>query len=209
MDNRLNEIISLKEWDVELMNLLSIQRMIEKFPYCALLYVRAARYSRILNCQNAEQYKQMAAAYVSDRTFLKEFLEREIPVNPSISAEKTKQTDDKDILKEIDRYTEPDLSENPTREELIERFLNIENPKIGKTDADKCENDDKKEIDKIIKESVSDDFKMVTETMAKIYLKQGNKSKALKIYRQLMLNNPKKSVYFADRIKEIENNLNN
>ena len=57
--------------------------------------------------------------------------------------------------------------------------------------------------------SVSDDFKMVTETMAKIYLKQGNKSKALKIYRQLMLNNPKKSVYFADRIKEIENNLNN
>jgi hypothetical protein len=41
------------------------------------------------------------------------------------------------------------------------------------------------------------------ETMAKLYLQQGNKAMAVKIYEQLMIDNPKKSVYFANRIKEI------
>ena len=62
----------------------------------------------------------------------------------------------------------------------------------------------KKRLEKIIKQSANDEFKIVTETMAKLYLKQGNKTKALQIYRQLLTSNPKKSVYFADRIRELE-----
>ena len=60
------------------------------------------------------------------------------------------------------------------------------------------------EIETVIKRSATSDFKIVTETMAQIYLKQGNKDKALQIYRQLLADNPKKSVYFADRIRELE-----
>lgn len=40
-----------------------------------------------------------------------------------------------------------------------------------------------------------------TETLAKIYIKQGNYSKALDIIQQLSLQNPKKNVYFADQIR--------
>ena len=115
---------------------------------------------------------------------------------PAIEAKKD------DILDEINLYKEPGLSENPTKEEVIERFLKIENPKVGKVSSE----EESPVIDEIIKQSASDDFKIVTETMAKIYLKQGNKDKALQIYRQLTALNPKKSAYFADRIRELEEN---
>lgn len=45
----------------------------------------------------------------------------------------------------------------------------------------------------------------VTETMAKIYLQQKKNDKAIKIYEQLALQFPQKSVYFAQKISEIQN----
>jgi tetratricopeptide (TPR) repeat protein len=109
-----------------------------------------------------------------------------------------------DILSQINSYKEEDLSENPTKEELIDKFLNIEDVKTKKYEKRAEEKDEN--IDKIIKQSASDEFKMVTETMAKIYAKQGNKEKAIKIYQRLMMDNPKKSVYFANQIEKLKNN---
>ena len=43
-----------------------------------------------------------------------------------------------------------------------------------------------------------------TETLARIYLKQGRYSKALEIIQRLSLDNPKKNAYFADQIRFIE-----
>jgi hypothetical protein len=43
-----------------------------------------------------------------------------------------------------------------------------------------------------------------TETLARIYIKQGRYSKALEIIRQLSLQYPKKNVYFADQIRFLE-----
>lgn len=43
-----------------------------------------------------------------------------------------------------------------------------------------------------------------TENLAKIYIKQGNYSKALEIISQLNLNNSKKNTYFADQMRFLE-----
>lgn len=43
-----------------------------------------------------------------------------------------------------------------------------------------------------------------TETLARIYIKQGNYSKALEIIQQISLQNPKKNAYFADQIRFLE-----
>lgn len=43
-----------------------------------------------------------------------------------------------------------------------------------------------------------------TETLAKIYIKQGRYSKALEIIKRLNLNFPKKNIYFADQIRFLE-----
>ncbi len=81
--------------------------------------------------------------------------------------------------------------------DLIDKFIDSE-PKLTKP---------KKEfyspIDKARK-SVMDDDTLVTETLAKIYHKQGNYAKAIKSYEILSLKYPKKSVFFAARIEEIK-----
>ena len=52
-----------------------------------------------------------------------------------------------------------------------------------------------------------------TESLAKIYIRQGRYSKALEIIKRLNLNYPKKNAYFADQIRFLEkliiNNKNN
>jgi hypothetical protein len=54
------------------------------------------------------------------------------------------------------------------------------------------------------KESISDSNLPVSETLAKVFANQGNKSMAVKMYEKLMLNNPEKSTYFAGLIKKLK-----
>lgn len=50
-----------------------------------------------------------------------------------------------------------------------------------------------------------EDIEILTETMAKIYLTQGNKKGAIQIYEKLCLLFPEKNTYFADQIEKIKN----
>lgn len=211
MDRKLNDILETEESEVNLMNLINVERLIEKYSYSSVLYAYAAKFSMILNNQNKDKYLLSAAAYVAERSALKNFIEQplkvkktnkevEKQVEESIKQSSVKQIEESNIIEEINSYREPDLSDNPTREEVRKRFLKIEPPETPNSDAD-AEGDT---IETVIKRSATSDFKIVTETMAQIYLKQGNKDKALQIYHQLLAVNPKKSVYFADRIRELE-----
>ena len=55
--------------------------------------------------------------------------------------------------------------------------------------------------------TIDDDDEVVTEELAEIYLAQGLRDKSVAIYRKLSLRNPEKSVYFAELIGKIENNI--
>lgn len=61
---------------------------------------------------------------------------------------------------------------------------------------------------KMAKLSVQENDDLVTETLANIYADQGNFEKAIKSFEKLQLKYPEKKIYFAGRIKKIENQLN-
>lgn len=84
--------------------------------------------------------------------------------------------------------------------QIIDRFIEA-GPSISKPKKEFFNPADR------ARESSIDNEGIVTETLAKIYLQQGNPEKAINIYRKLSLNNPNKSAYFAAQIAEIQNNL--
>ena len=199
---KLNDILATKESMVTMQDLVMLGRLTMKYPYCSLFWVLGAKFADLIDSFNKEEWLRKAATYTSDSEYLKEHL---AIAREHLQREKQQQMAKSeksyDIITEIDSYKEENLSSNPTKEELINRFLKIENPKIAKDES----SEENENIDKAIRKSAKDDFKVVTETMAKIYLKQGNKEKAMQIYQQLMTSNPKKSIYFANQIEKIKN----
>ena len=84
--------------------------------------------------------------------------------------------------------------------DLIESFIN--NPsKIQKDDISKNKGD------MSIKFLVSEN-ELMTETLAKIYVEQGHYERAIQAYEILCLKYPKKSSFFANQIKKINNKIN-
>lgn len=81
---------------------------------------------------------------------------------------------------------------------IIERFIQ-EEPKISK--ADKASFFSPSDLAKM---SLVENDDFVTETLAKVYAKQGNFIKAQSIYEKLMLKYPEKKNYFADRIFHLQ-----
>lgn len=89
-----------------------------------------------------------------------------------------------------------------SRKELIDKFI-AENPSISKPKAEFYN------PISVAQNSIVDNGDIVSETLAKIYFKQGYFDKAISIYEKLSLNNPEKSVYFAAQIEMIKESQTN
>ena len=85
-------------------------------------------------------------------------------------------------------------------EEIIDRFLQEEDLRIVAGEGEP-------EEEVVLQPELDDDDEVVTEELAEIYLAQGLRDKSVAIYRKLSLRNPEKSVYFAELIGKIENNI--
>jgi len=83
--------------------------------------------------------------------------------------------------------------------EILDNFIKS-NPAINRPE----DKDYDTEIE-IAKNSIKEDYELVSETMAVLFLKQGHNEKAIKIYKKLILIYPEKSVYFAALISELNN----
>jgi hypothetical protein len=93
---------------------------------------------------------------------------------------------------------ESDKDVKRDKDALIDKFIQ-ENPQISRLNTQSFYSPIEKG-----KESISEKNVPYTETLARIFVLQGNKSLAIKAYKYLMLKNPQKSVYFADLIKKLE-----
>jgi len=98
----------------------------------------------------------------------------------------------------LDFFEGNEVEDLKTENDIIDDFIR-EEPHIGKARPDDYP------VENLAKPSSIDiDDKIVTETLAKIHLDQGNRMKAVEIYEQLKLKYPEKSPYFAAQIEFIK-----
>ena len=83
---------------------------------------------------------------------------------------------------------------------IIEKFIK-EEPIIQPPAPDNLHNEN------MARQSAEDNYVLVTETLANIYVDQGLYLKAIEVFKKLILKYPEKKSYFATRIQELEKNL--
>ena len=86
-------------------------------------------------------------------------------------------------------------------QQLIDSFINSDKPKFVLSNPPVMA-PLAVELEETAPEGVGEEY--FTETLARIYIKQGRYSKALEIIQRLSLQFPKKNAYFADQIRFLE-----
>jgi hypothetical protein len=108
------------------------------------------------------------------------------------------------ILSHNDSFPYPVTRKQAARTDinyLIDKFLK-EEPRIkAKRELPERQTD-------LSEDSTREHPQLVSETLAAVYMKQGNKEKALDVYEKLCLKFPEKSSYFAQKIIAIKNDIN-
>ena len=76
--------------------------------------------------------------------------------------------------------------------------------RLPQTEASKITDIADKKVEQLAEHSI-DESEVVTEAMAEVWIKQGNKEKAIETYNKLSLLNPDKSAYFASLAEQLKN----
>ncbi len=210
-----------------------IESLSQRFPYCQSLQILHLLNLKMVNHVMYSEQLKSTAAHIADRKRLKELIrglleevavtsaeaEAEEPIQPVQPLQPSQhdesivpvvEEDEEDRLKKLKQIVEsrlkqialekdqiPEPEESVlTKEELVDKFIteqpSLSRPKPGFFDPVKE-----------AKSSREEQPGLVTETLARVHVQQGNIDKAIEIYRKLSLNFPEKSAYFAAQIRKL------
>ena len=169
---------------------LELKKILNSYPY---FQSASAYYLKTLKAQKRDSYYELlpkTAILTFNRSLLRNWLSSdEIKDNEvKIKSEKYSFLDWFDVIND-------DMPKVDEKLDLIEEFIK-NSPKI------KIKND--YEVKSSFKTDQKIKDELITETLAKIYMKQEKYNKAIKAYEILSLKYPKKSSFFADQINDIK-----
>ena len=94
--------------------------------------------------------------------------------------------------------------------DLIDSFISSNKPhRIMAAPTERsAEPENTQDVSEAVEDSSSEQTDVLTETLARIYIKQHKYDQAINIFSKLKLKNPDKSAYFAAQISELRKKLN-
>lgn len=169
---------------------LELKKILNSYPY---FQSASAYYLKTLKAQKKDSYHELlpkTAILTFNRSVLRNWLSLdEIKDNQEkIKTEKYSFLDWFDVIND-------DIPRVDKKFDLIDKFIK-NSPKI--------KIDNKFEVKSSFKTDQKIKDELITETLAKIYVKQEKFNKAIKAYEILSLKYPKKSSFFADQINDIK-----
>lgn len=169
---------------------LELKKILNSYPY---FQSASAYYLKTLKAQKKDSYYELlpkTAILTFNRSILRNWLSSdELKDNQDkIKTEKYSFLDWFDVISD-------DMPKLDEKFDLIDEFIK-NSPKI------KINNDF--EVKSSFKKDQKIKDELITETLAKIYVKQEKFNKAIKAYEILSLKYPKKSSFFADQINDIK-----
>ena len=169
---------------------LELKKILNSYPY---FQSASAYYLKTLKAQKKDSYRELlpkTAILTFNRSILRNWLHSdEIKDNQNkVRTEKYSFLDWFDVIND-------DMPKVDEKFDLIDEFIK-NSPKI------KINNDYDVKSSFKTDQKIKDE--LITETLAKIYVKQEKFNKAIKAYEILSLKYPKKSSFFADQINDIK-----
>ncbi|MGQ8336344.1 hypothetical protein ACUNWD_07310 [Sunxiuqinia sp. A32] len=158
-----------------------LKKMIEHYPSFQTAWILLLKNLKNLNDPEFDNYLKQGAIRISDRRQLYNLL-----------FEEKAHEDMDDVLNKgyLTSATYRFVDESQREDESLTSLVqSIQEKREIKTQEDKIDNAENK---------------FVTETLAKIYAKQGLYKEAILAYEKLSLKYPEKNTYFADQIQELK-----
>lgn len=159
-----------------------IQQLADMYPYCATFTILYAKNLWNVNDLRFKAFVQKAALSTYHRDVLQQLMTiPAVAVNEEPAPYQLTELPEEEPIKPL------------KQQDLIDKFI-ASNPKIHLSDKFEYE-----EPQNLTQNEVSES--VFTESLAKIYIKQGQYEKALHIFEKLNLKYPEKNTYFADQIR--------
>ena len=159
-----------------------IQQLADMYPYCATFTILYAKNLWNVNDLRFKAFVQKAALSTYHRDVLQQLM-----AIPAVAV------NDEPTPYQLAELPEEEPIKPLKQQDLIDKFI-ASNPKIHLSDKFEYE-----EPQNLTQNEVSES--VFTESLAKIYIKQGQYEKALHIFEKLNLKYPEKNTYFADQIR--------
>ena len=179
-----------------------LKDIVSRYPYFQTAQVLLSVALSQVNSVFSPQSIKIASIYTGERSRLRKFIDTQTPYFEFEEVKNTKKPKSP-VLEEKKNYKRPsELGIQPKSkhkkesvDSILEKFIE-EAPKISKPKSEFYNPAN------MAAKSIEEDESLVSETLAKIYLKQGNIEKAIECFEKLSLIYPNKSEYFADLIKK-------
>jgi hypothetical protein len=192
-----------------------LKTIIGEYPWCQTAHLLYARRLQALQHIAFGSQLRLAAAYAGNRGILRKLLAGDqMPADSMVEEQSFQEiTSETPVIQMAHEQSEQQLPEAEpaqaeeaqktalSKKEIIERFISVE-PHISRPQKGFFNPADH------ARQSVIDNETIVSETLAKLLVKQGHVAKAVKVYEKLRLVFPEKSLYFAGLIEKLKQESN-